>query len=63
MAEITFNTAQKAQAREQLKAALAAYGEMLDTFVRNPMQPAAAEIGPVPTRLVPGAASKPKKPQ
>jgi hypothetical protein len=63
MAEITFNAAQKAQAREQLKAALAAYSEMLDTFVHSPMPPAVAQAGPVPTRLVPSAGSKPKKPQ
>jgi hypothetical protein len=62
MAETTFNAAhRKAQAREQLEAALAAYGKMLDTFVNHPMPPAAAEVGQVATRLVPGAASKPKK--
>ena len=34
MAAITLNTAhQKEQARKQLEAALAAYREMLDTFV------------------------------
>jgi hypothetical protein len=60
MAEITFDAAQKAQARAQLKAALAAYGEMLDTFVNHPVPPAAAETGQVLTRLVPNAAPKPK---
>jgi hypothetical protein len=63
MAETTFNATRKAQAREQLKAALAAYGEMLDTFVNHPMPLAAVEAGQVPTRLVPSTASKPKKPQ
>jgi hypothetical protein len=44
MAAITFNTAhQKEQARKQLETALAAYREMLDTFVSNRMRQAAAE--------------------
>jgi hypothetical protein len=44
MAAITFNTAhQKEQARKQLETALAAYREMLDTFVSNQMRQAAAE--------------------
>ena len=44
MAAITFIAAQqKEQARKQLKAALAAYREMLDRFVSNQMQLAAAE--------------------
>jgi hypothetical protein len=60
MAETTFNAARKAQAREQLKAALAAYGEMLDTFVNRRMPLAAAETGQVLTRLVPNAAPKSK---
>jgi hypothetical protein len=60
MAETTFNAARNAQAREQLKAALAAYGEMLETFVNHPMPLAAAETGQVVTRLVPNSASKPK---
>jgi hypothetical protein len=63
MAETTFNSARKAQAREQLKAALAAYSEMLNTFVNQPMPLAAAETGQALTRLIPNAASKPKKPQ
>jgi hypothetical protein len=60
MAETTFNAAREAQAREQLKAALAAYGEMLDTFVNHPMPLAAAETGHAVTRLVPTAVPKPK---
>ena len=44
MAAITFNTAhQKQQVRKQIEAALAAYREMLDTFVSNQMRQAAAE--------------------
>jgi len=43
MAAITFNTAQKEQVRKQLETALAAYREMLDTFVSNRMRQAAAE--------------------
>jgi len=44
MAAITFNTAhQKEQVRKQLETALAAYREMLDTFVSNQMRQAAAE--------------------
>jgi hypothetical protein len=62
MAETPFNAAdRKAQAREKLEAALAAYDKMLDTFVHHPMPPAAVEVGQVATRLVPGAASKTKK--
>jgi hypothetical protein len=60
MADTTFNAARKAQAREQLKAALAAYGEMLDTFVNHRIPLAAAETGQALTRLVPNGASKPK---
>jgi hypothetical protein len=60
MAETTFNATRKAQAREQLKAALTAYGEMLDTFVNHPMPKAATETGPVVARLVPNATPKPK---
>jgi hypothetical protein len=44
MAAITFNTAhQKEQVRKQLETALAAYREMLDTFVTNRMRQSAAE--------------------
>ena len=63
MAETTFNAERKAQAQEQLKAALAAYGEMLNTFVNQPMPLATAETGQALTRLIPNAAPKPKKPQ
>ena len=44
MAEVTLNTAeQKEQLRKQVETALAAYREMLDTFVSNQMRRAAAE--------------------
>ena len=44
MAAITLDSVhQKLQARKQLEAALAAYREMLDTFVSNQMRQAAAE--------------------
>jgi hypothetical protein len=61
MAKITFNAADRNElARQQLKAALAAYGEMLDTFVNSRVPQAAAEAGQAPTRLIPGAPSKSK---
>ena len=48
MAEVTFNTADRdEQVREQVKAAVAAYREMLDTFVGNRTPSAAAEAGEV----------------
>src|ERR1700692_1908837 len=44
MAAITLDSAlQKQQARKQLETALAAYREMLDTFVSNQLRRAAAE--------------------
>ena len=44
MAAITFNTAHQAEhIRQQLETALAAFREMLDTFVSNRMRQAAAE--------------------
>ena len=44
MAEITFNTAhQEERVREQIKTAVAAYREMLDTFVSDRMRQVAAE--------------------
>ena len=51
MAAITFNAAhQKEHVREQLKPALAAFREMLDTFVSNQMRRAAAEAEQVRPR-------------
>ncbi len=58
MAAITFNAAQqKQQARKQLEAALAAYREMLDTFVSNQMRQAAAEAEHGRPRRTPGVKS------
>jgi hypothetical protein len=61
MAAITFNAArQKEQARKQLETALAAYREMLDTFVSNQMRQAAAEAEQVRPRQPQGATSPAK---
>jgi predicted RNA-binding Zn ribbon-like protein len=58
MAAITVNAAhQKEQAQEQLKAALTAYREMLDTFVNNRVSPAAAEPEHVRSQQFRGAPS------
>ena len=54
MAEITFNAADRdEQARKQVKAAVAAYREMLDTFVSNRTRPAAGEVEPLRPRQLP----------
>lgn len=46
MAAITFSAAdRKEKVRKQVEVALAAYREMLDVFVSNRMQRAAAEAG------------------
>jgi hypothetical protein len=53
MAEVPFNTADpEEQVREQVKAAVAAYHEMLDTFVSSPVRTAAAEAGEVRRRQI-----------
>jgi hypothetical protein len=45
MATITFNTAQQDErVREQVKAAVAAYRAMLDTFVNEPTRRIASEV-------------------
>jgi hypothetical protein len=49
--------------KEQLKAALAAYREMLDTFVNNQVPRAATPVDPIPTAAIPNAQSKSVKPQ
>ena len=55
MAAIVFNAAhQKEQAREQLNAVLTAFREMLDAFVSDRMQLAAAEARQVRPRQRPG---------
>jgi hypothetical protein len=59
MAAITFNTThQKEQVREQLKTALAAFREMLDTFVSNRMRQALAEAERVRSRQPLGTQSQ-----
>ena len=61
MAEL--NTAdQKVRAEEQLKAALTAYREMLDTFVKSRIPRAAAEADQVLAGRIPNAQSKSMKP-
>lgn len=58
MAAITFNTAhQKEQVRKQLETALAAYREMLDTFVSNQMRQTAAEAEHARPRRIPSTTS------
>jgi hypothetical protein len=53
MAEVTFNTADRdEQVREQVKAAVAAYRDMLDTFVSSRARSAAAEAGEVCPRPI-----------
>ncbi len=64
MAAITFNTAhQKEQVRKQVETALAAYREMLDTFVSNHMRQAAAEAEHARPRQAPGTPSPAKNTQ
>jgi hypothetical protein len=64
MAAITFNTAdQEEQVRQQIKAALAAYREMLDTFVGNQTRPAAEDAGQARPRQTPGTTSPSKDAQ
>jgi hypothetical protein len=61
MAEL--NTAdQKVRAEEQRKAALTAYREMLDTFVKSRIPRAAAEADQVLAGRIPNAQSKSTKP-
>jgi type II secretory pathway pseudopilin PulG len=64
MAAITFNAAhQKEQVRKQIEAALAAYREMLDTFVRDQMRPTAAEAEHARPRQTSGTRSPSKDAQ
>jgi hypothetical protein len=54
MATITFNTAdQTKQVRKQIEIALAAYREMLDTFVSNQTRQASAEATATPSKDAP----------
>ncbi len=60
MAAITFNAAHQQQhVREQLKTVLAVLHEMLDAFVSNRMQRAAAEAGYARPRQFQGPAAQP----
>jgi hypothetical protein len=64
MAAITLNTAhQKEQARKQIEAALAAYREMLNTFVSNQMRQGAAETEHARPRQTLGTTSPSKDAQ
>jgi hypothetical protein len=63
MAAITFNTARQKEAREQLNAALTAYREMLDAFVKDRMPRTEVEADQAPTQRVPNAQPKSMKPQ
>jgi hypothetical protein len=61
MTATTFNAAhQKAQVRKQIEAALAAYREMLDTFVSGQMRQTAAEAEHARPRQTPGTRSPSK---
>ena len=60
MAAITLDSAlQKQQARKQLETALAAYREMLDTFVSTQLRQAAAEAEQAGPRQLPAAPAQP----
>ena len=64
MAAIPFNTAhQKEHARKQLETALAAYREMLDTFVSNRMRRTVADAEHARPHQVPATTSPAKNPQ
>jgi hypothetical protein len=49
MTTITNTAGRKEQARQQLKAALSAYRQMLDTFVNNQVPGSAAETDRIPS--------------
>ena len=64
MAAIPFDAAhQKEQARKQLETALAAYREMLDTFVSNRMRQTVADAEHAHPRQARVATSPAKNPQ
>jgi hypothetical protein len=63
MAAITFNATRQKEAREQLNAALTAYRQMLDTFVRDRMPRTEVEADQPPAQRVPNAQPKSMKPQ
>jgi hypothetical protein len=51
MTTITNTAGRKEQAQQQLKAALSAYRQMLDTFVNNQVPRSAAETDRIPTQI------------
>jgi hypothetical protein len=53
----TITADQEERVREQIRTAVAAYREMLDTFVSDRMRRAAAEAEQVPPRQPPGGSS------
>jgi hypothetical protein len=60
MAKATFNTAHHQEhVRQEVKTAVEAYRQMLDTFVNNPMRRAAAEAEPVRPQQRQDAPAKP----
>jgi hypothetical protein len=60
MAEATFNTAhQREHVRQQVKTAVEAYRQMLDTFVNTPMRRALSEAEPVRPQQLQDAPAKP----
>jgi hypothetical protein len=63
MAAITFNATRQKEAREQLNAALTAYRQMLDTFVKDRMPRTEVEADQAPTQRVPNTQPKSMKPQ
>ena len=64
MAAITFNTAyQQQHVRAQLDAVLATFRDMLDAFVSNRMQRAAAEAEYARSRQFPGTTAQPTSAQ
>ena len=63
MAAIAFNATRQKEAREQVKAALTAYRQMLDTFVKDRMPRTEVEADQGPTQRVPHVQPKSMKPQ
>ena len=64
MAEATFNTVhQQEQVRKQVKTAVEAYRQILDTFVNSPMRRAASEAEHGRPRQPQGAPAQPDNSQ
>jgi hypothetical protein len=62
MATITNTAHRKEQAQEQLKAALATYREMLDTFINNQAPKTATDTDRIPAADISNDQSKSAKP-